>query len=378
MDSGALWKLKRELIRVFRQVEGPLKSRYFRYRYDLITSKEVRSTEGEAQITDEVALYLIYPDAGVLPSHLNMLDEIINAGITPIVVSNLPLTRDGKKKILNRCSVLIERPNVGYDFGGYRDGILSLSKGISRWKRLWLFNDSTWYIPQKTSWFDAVRQRSEDFIGASSTSTRGGVESFRDVHSYWPYSIDSNLFHYGSFALSIGPRILSDPAFLRFWRKLNITDDKKQTVVRGELGLTQWVKRHRYSHCATTNLDELDVIVSQMALPELRSLAETVLLLDNAKVESLRKSVCQVGSDGKFDRPALEAFILFATARFGFAYAMADFIIGHRQFHFLKKSPVWLNSTSARTIEEIAERIPGFIGESIRNEVRGLRGRSES
>lgn len=378
MNKVPMWKIKREIIRVFRVFFHffirIFKDLYFRRWYDFVRSRSKITTKGILNFSGEVAIYLIYPKFGVLASHLDMLDELMKAGIAPIVVSNLPLSQADLQEIEKRSAIVIQRPNVGYDFGGYRDGILSIANDLHTFKRLWILNDSVWYIPHSVSWFDKVRLCDEDFIGASSTLTRGNRNRYQDVKSYWPYEKTHPLFHYGSFALSIGPRILSDPKFVKFWRKLKITDNKAQTVMRGEIGLSQWAIRNGYSHRATSNLDRLDLELDNMTIVELRSIFEKLILLESKSLQELRDTVNSIDLDDPDARSILSSFILFATCRCGFAYALAAYAIEKHGFHFLKKLPLRLNPDSYKNIKQIAETVPGRIGDNIREEIESMPG----
>lgn len=376
MNYIPIWKLKREFWRVLRSLVSfanlILELIYFRIWYDLFTSKKIKLNNGVLDFTDEVAIFLIYPKIGVLPSHIHMLDELHKNGITPIVVSNLPLSKDDLECLKARCAYVMQRQNIGYDFGGYRDGILSIEKNINNFNRLWILNDSAWYIPRDSGWFDVVRKKNHDFVGASSTLTRGKISSFMNVQSYWPYRKDHKLFHYGSFALSFGANILRDPDFLKFWRKLNITNDKRLTVLRGEIGLTQWVVRRGFSHSSTSDLDDLDVVLSELPVEELRLMARNVMLLDDGNLEKLRNNILNDRKEGNDERDLLSAFILFSVAKMGFVYAVADYAMSARGLQFLKKSPMRLNSNSYDRILKIVADIPGPVGVSIRDEVKML------
>lgn len=134
MGNIPTWKIKRELQRM--QHSGTsffselVRRLYFRRYYDLVTSKEIRRSNGAAPLQREVAIYLIYPGRGILASHLFMLRELQREGISPIVVSNLPLRHQDRDRLLDTATLIIERPNVGYDFGGYRDGILDIAETL--------------------------------------------------------------------------------------------------------------------------------------------------------------------------------------------------------------------------------------------------------
>jgi len=113
--------------------------------------------------------YLIYPSRGLKPSHLRTLKYLAAKNYNAVVVCNLPLTNDEQQQILPLCHQCIQRPNFGYDFGGYRDGVLSVTNNGKQLKHLLLLNDSTWFpIVEDTDWLADVQQLDLDFTAATS------------------------------------------------------------------------------------------------------------------------------------------------------------------------------------------------------------------
>ncbi|MEM7317425.1 MAG: hypothetical protein AAF408_00235, partial [Pseudomonadota bacterium] len=64
---------------------------YVRRYYDHVLARQIKRRSGAMTLGQEIGIYLIFPTDGVLPSHLRALREMKTAGITPLVVSNLPL-----------------------------------------------------------------------------------------------------------------------------------------------------------------------------------------------------------------------------------------------------------------------------------------------
>ena len=99
-----------------------------------------------------------------------MLEQLRNAGISTLVVSNIPLRDPDRSQLVELTTVVIERPNVGYDFGGYRDGIFDFTENLQNLDRVCLLNDSVWLMPHRPSWFEQARTMGKDFVGATSSS----------------------------------------------------------------------------------------------------------------------------------------------------------------------------------------------------------------
>ena len=350
-----LWKVKRELKRIARNSQDftieMVRKVYFRRYYDYIKNKQIKRSVGAIPLGKEIAIYLIFPSKGLMDSHIYMLSELLDAGISTIVVSNIALKTSEREKILQYAARIIERPNTGYDFGGYRDGILEISEHLSQLERVWLFNDSVWLLPQGRSWFSQARSMNKDFVAATSSFSvfeKSGLrikqvepDNYKSINwKHEPYNLN---FHYASYALCIGLSILKDSKFLTYWKNLEIRDDKKRTVRRGEIGLTRWVLRNRYSHAATHEVHLLDEELKALENSELDRAAHEVILLDDPRMIPIKKKVLETDVDSAEGRRERIGFILTATARRGSAYALALYNLRRHQFPFLKKSPLWLS-----------------------------------
>ena len=77
------------------------------------------------------------------------------------------------------------------------------------------------------------------------------------------------LIHYCSFALLIGRNILRDADFYGFWENLKISDDWLKTIVRGEIGFTQWMIRQKFSHGAVISQETIATKVSKLTNEQL-------------------------------------------------------------------------------------------------------------
>ncbi len=356
MGKIPFWKIKRELHRLRREGQGFLRELprklYFRRYYDLVSRKAIRRTIGKSTLQGEVAIYLIFPENGVLDSHLFMLRELQRDGIDAVVVSNLPLTDDDRDRLLETAARIIERPNVGYDFGGYRDGILDIAEILPELDRVWLLNDSVWMVSKSVSWFAQARAMNKDFTGATSSfsilrktmlgARRYEATDYRNI--IWRHQPENPSFHYGSYALCIGKAILQDARFLNYWRKLEIRNSKKHTVRRGEIGLSQWALRHGYSHGATHEIDCLPQELSELSDAELDQTARELILFKDTALAGIRPDVLLTDASSANGRAERMGLILTAVARHGSAYALALYDLRYTTFPFLKKSPLWLSS----------------------------------
>lgn len=226
----ALRKLEREVARPFKQlayhvllparrVAGTVR----RIRYDAARKKHVRVSEGKQKAGCEIAILLIYQPDGVFESTLFTLSYLLSQGISPVIVSNLPLTDNDRDRLAENSWLVIERPNVGYDFGGYREGVLTILERGVRPKALYVLNDSIWVpLNADSDIISKCRAASEDVFGLQIDHWRNrGKLMF--VHSYF-YRFSEN--------------ILSSPCFREYWEKLRLLKNKQDIITGCEVQLT--------------------------------------------------------------------------------------------------------------------------------------------
>ncbi len=374
MQRLPLWKLKRELSRAAANfMAGP--SYFAQYLmatpyHDWILARRRLTYPGALSMHKRIAVYLIFPKHGVLPTHMRAISYLLQNGYAPLVVSNAPLSQSDLTRLLAVSARVIVRQNFGYDFGGYRDAVLSLGSQIATLDRLVLLNDSTWFpLPGAMNWLAEAEALAVDYAAAAWTGAvaRPAPTEFEKIE--WRVDKTRRNFHYASFALGFSNRILRDPTFRRFWRGFRLTQDKHHTVRRGEIGLTVWVMRNGYSHAATTELADLGEILNGMTESQIALLFDRVIVLSDPEMDAIRKRLQKARHIGQADRQQIIKFILMIVARRGASYALSDYLVRNQRFAFLKKSPAALDDSSVDTIADIARHLAGGIGDEILAEI---------
>jgi hypothetical protein len=164
-----------------------------------------------------VILVLYCPSA--LPEFTKVLVESIGrTQLNLVIVSNTALEIATEEYLLDRCRWLIDRRNVGRDFGGYKDGISVVTRQDPGAARLILANDSVFYLESGLDALLAKLDGEGDFIGVSEVT---------DHH-----------YHLGSFLISFGPSVLTSPQFQRYWRRYLPIGTRRWAIFRGEGRLT--------------------------------------------------------------------------------------------------------------------------------------------
>ena len=230
-----IWKIKRELLRVWRKVTSPLPlvSHWItRPVYDLIKTKMVTSLNGNVALGPDVAIFLIYAPNGALPSHIHTLKHLMEKGFSTLVVVNHKLSAKMQSDLRPYVWRMMERPNFGYDFGGYREGILYLSGlGIVP-DHLLVMNDSVWFpLREPDDLLERMRSWTENIRGFA-----------RDRHkrSNLPPFVQSYMFMYDR-------EIIQDPAFLDYWRSIMLTNNKHLVIRKLEMGMSIFFEKKGFS-----------------------------------------------------------------------------------------------------------------------------------
>ena len=119
----------------------------------------------------------------------------------------------------------VRRPNIGFDFGAYRDLVLRVLPS-QQVKRITLINDSI--TPLHPRALSDINQTLEQAGAAFS----GPIDQ-----SHQPLDITS---HIGSFYLSIDLGQIDRQAFTSFWQKMDYFLTKEDAFVLGEFALFQY------------------------------------------------------------------------------------------------------------------------------------------
>jgi Rhamnan synthesis protein F len=324
--------------------------------YDLWLKRKSRISRGLLTVSERSAVYVLYPRLGLQASHLDSLEYLVRKGFAPLVVSNLPLSPDERERLLPLCWSLLERPNYGYDFGAYRDGVLFAISAAPNMRQLLLANDSAWFpIPAASDWIAQAERLDVDLAGA--VSNDGWVDYLSDAGRgrAWIFDPFAPRLHYCSFALLLGSRVLRNPDFRQFWRSLKLTSNKMLTIHRGEVGLSRWIIDRGYSHAATLDLKRFDQDLDSLDTARLYDLVAHLIIPEDVELRK-EQSGLTAKSVEQSDPVALRQFILWAATATGPAYALPHWSLKEKGFGFLKKSPMWLSEPTARITLSLVER----------------------
>ncbi|MFN4129330.1 MAG: rhamnan synthesis F family protein [Paracoccaceae bacterium] len=272
MKLPPAWKVKRELWRVKEQVQRNLESlfveRMRQFFYDRAVTRLVRETPGMLPITSRVAVFVIFQPHGLAPSILFTLEHLAKENWSVLVVSNAPLALADRDRLVPACSYLLERPNIGYDFGAYREGWRWLDRRKMGSERRILMNDSTWF-PLRSD--DDTLRRME----AGAADLAGHV--FKTE-----VSSDPRHDHVESHLLMFSRQAITSPEIMNFWSSYRMSNSKAMTIWRGEKGITATALSAGLKVKGQLDREQIISLLSIMSDADLLGVAEDLVLHNQA------------------------------------------------------------------------------------------------
>jgi len=229
-----LWKLRRELIRMREDASARLGKLYeplLKRRHDRWRSRQPMPQDQGVALTGKVAIFLIYQPKGVAPSILATLRWLVANGYAPLVVANAPLCDQDRSRVGPLAWRIFERPNFGYDFGGYRDGVLLLADWGIAPERLLILNDSVWLPTRPDS--DLIAR-----LEAVHADVAGGIEHPATVRRYGKM----HQGHLESYLLLVNSRAWACEVFKSFWRHYPSSNKKMNAIREGERRFTSQMR----------------------------------------------------------------------------------------------------------------------------------------
>lgn len=315
------WKLRRELTRFGQQLRAIPESLWepFAQRaHDAALARGFPLTTGKIALGPKVALVLCWQPHGLAPSFLATLDHLVRNDYAPFVVSNAPLSPADHAALSALCWRTLERPNFGYDFGGYRDGLRLLRDWGVQPDRLVILNDSVWFPLWPD---DQTLHRAE----AADLDVAGLILRQRDNTSF----LESYFF-------SIRGPVLDHPAFRAFWDGLRLTSNKYKVIRRGERGFGVALKAAGLSMGPLFPQAGFDAAIHRADEPALRQILAYAALVDPGET-AIGAALATAPADQDWSTQA-RAFIARVLLKAQFYSAFPVAAARHLNYPVLKKS----------------------------------------
>ena len=275
-----LWKVRRELGRLSQQLRAVLEFFYepfLRWQHDRERTERLKVTPGASTPARKVAVYLVFQPRGLAESSLLTCRHLAAGGYAPLVVSNAPLSEADREQLQAVSWKVVERPNFGYDFGGYRDGIWLLDQWGERPESLILLNDSIWFPALEGDQTIATMEAMpSDFKGVLKLGTGEGAVLRRGREPFL-----------GSFFLMFSAQALRSEAFSLFWRQYLNTSNKYKTIRRGERRLSYVMRDAGFEGWSLFDRTRFDQWLNELEVSGLRRLLDELVTIDPSMASAL-------------------------------------------------------------------------------------------
>jgi len=352
------WKIRRELRRLQQQLQAlpeffyePLLRRW----HDARRSRSLQAQPGGVQAGNKVAIYLIFQPVGLAESTLLTCEHLTSSGYSPLVVSNAALTPADRAALLPRVWRLVERPNFGYDFGGYRDGIWLLQQWQVAPTHLILLNDSIWFPARRD---DHTIQRLEDM-----PADFCGILKLGDDHE--PTARRPRPAFLGSFFLMFKQRALDSDAFRRFWAGYRCTSNKYKTIRRGERGISAAMRGAGLGWASLFEKEHFQGLVQAASVPRLRQLLQEIVVIDAALERQRQQLIAAHDSLPKEEQVRLcqlmQDFLLKATSRSNIFSSAPISALRDLAIPFIKKAGDVPNAKGLQRLVTALDEHPGAL-----------------
>jgi Rhamnan synthesis protein F len=224
------WKIRRELdtarqqlLAIPERLIGPARQR----RLDSQFPSGFRVMNGAASLGPRVAIFLVYQPRGMSASAVATCRHLSERGYSVVLVANSPVSAADEASLGRWVWRFVERPNFGYDFGGYRDGIRLLWHWSVSPESLIILNDSVWFpLDQNETMLVSMEASNAGFLGALR-------------HVDLPETDTEHAGIFLSYFFLIKRAVLTSEVFINYWNAYVSTSNKYLTVRRGERGFSR-------------------------------------------------------------------------------------------------------------------------------------------
>ncbi len=301
-----LWKLKREWASLKQQCQalperwiGPSRQR----RLDARFPADCRVQDGDQVMVGKVAVFLVFQPGGLSESCRQTCHHLAASGYAVLLVANHGLREADVLRLRPAVWRFVERPNFGYDFGGYRDGVRLLQHWGVDPDHVVMLNDSIWYpvVPH-----DALLPAME-----ASPASFTGAFRFVDV----PGSDAEHAGIFLSYFFHFKQSLWRSDVFRRYWADYVCSSNKVLTVKRGERGFSRTLMGAGVPSEGIHSRDRLMACLRGLPEDELRKVLEYAAYTDEPLQRRGDALLAEpVGAAGWRDR-ALEHLLAAAERR---------------------------------------------------------------
>lgn len=340
-------KLVRESVRALNRLKtlpALIYEPHLRRFYDAKRLSTTMSSKGQHPPRNKIAIFVVYQPNGLAGSTFETCKYLTACGYAVLVIANTPVVGHDRDNLLSHIWMLIERPNFGYDFGAYREGLRFIWDNMLSPEAVVILNDSTWF-----PLFDADTTLS---MLASSNWDVGGIFLGKNRNSLF---LESYIYH-------VSKEALNNISYRQEWLCMPISSNRILTIRHCERGHSQRLAAagHKLGALYSNEilLDRICVQSDQFVYNTLRFAA-----YQESDLEQERINILSARTTSMAWRATAESHLRVAMQRRNFynslPYAAAKLL----NYPFLKKGMdnpsimwrrQWLNAVYAGFLEEPA------------------------
>lgn len=336
--SIPIWKVRRELRATYDQLHALLIRICFpviRLKHRFFPAGEPAPVKGQRTLGKRVVIYLVFPGNDELSDRLDAMDYFIDQGSSIICVVNGRLDPQWVVEFGRRSAYVLIRDNNGYDFGGYKRGVLFLGDLNHSFDHLHIINDSV-LIPVVSN--EAIFLNIESAVvsgfggavalpmGKSVTDAGQHAQAKRLALSYWLYFSES---------------VARADCFKAYWFNYVATSSKVLTVRYGERGLSRYMAAHGYQANALYTVDSVSDMLQDLTSDALLLTLQYASFTDDIFIAKRAQLLAEYQSSTEWSAAARD-FIKDVAAKRNFLHSFCYLAHELCQIPFIKKTRIRL------------------------------------
>jgi len=214
--------------------------------------------KGNVEMGSRLCVFVSFQPRGILPTTWKYLQHLKeNLGYSIVLISNCPLQKKDIPALQALCIEVIERDNIGYDFGAYKDGILrymeKLGNKFDELETLLIANDSViGPIYDMSPIHDQMQTEDCDFWGMND------LFEDQDLYNFNTKSIP----HPCSYFVCFKNNLLKTEAFKNLW-KFMVYPSGRKIAIRNEKKLGQYFLNNKFSYSVFVKKEDIINYISE-------------------------------------------------------------------------------------------------------------------
>lgn len=281
-SSSSARRLKRRATEQLHRAKEPF-FQVFRKFFDIKLPLPAQALFNKIGSRKNITLFLIYQPNGIDQLTKRTLTQLKVCETDTYVISNGAILKSDAAWLDALGFSYGTRKNIGYDFGGYRDGILWIMTYLQDIERITLINDSS-IMPLHGSMLDLytkLNTLSVDFTGLiEDIETTSNQEKRSRLPSYF---------------WSFNKKAIYSDAFQNFWNDYEPTSSKKLTISRGEWAFNRVIEQTDLTKAAIYDYKDLIRITKNSKKDELEYMLQLLISGKKHLIEKIEN--LQVSND---------------------------------------------------------------------------------